>query len=162
MPKKVHFDDTVGSFRVIVIQTPNGGVRVQAFDADDDHPVSELKLVSSGKDLSDAEATSAKLLSPIDFDTILSTVAEHYELPISAIRGKRRQPRIAEARHVAMWLAKNLTPMTLKELAKAFGKSDHTTIAHGSKRVENQMKKDKDFKYRVNFLSQKIKKDSDG
>ena len=158
--KQVYFDEKVGLFHVTVLRLASDIVKVQTFSAGKERLLSELALVPSSQDLSFAEAASSQLLKPVDLETIFNVVSEHYELPVSALRGKRRQPRIAEARHVAMWLAKQLTPMTLKELAKAFGKSDHTTIVHGAKRVANQMEKDKAFTYRVNFMRDKIKKES--
>lgn len=160
--KQVFFDKKVGAFHVIVMEQASGGVKVQAFSGDKEKLISELRLVASNQDLSVAEEVSAQLLKPVELETILEVVASHYKIPASAIRGKRRQPRIAEARHVAMWLAKQLTAFTLKELAKAFGKNDHTTVVHGAKRVVTQMEADADFAYRVEFMRKKIKKESDG
>jgi len=158
--KQVYFDEKVGPFHVTVIRLASDVVKIQTFNVGKGKLLSELSVVPSSHDLSIAEAASSQLLKPVDIETIFIVVANHYELLVSAIRGKRRQPRIAEARHVAMWLAKQLTPMTLKELAKEFSKGHHTTIVHAAKRVANQMEKDKDFAYRVNFMRDKIKKES--
>ena len=39
-------------------------------------------------------------------------------------------------RQVAMWLARHLTPCAMREIGRAFGGRDHTTVMHGIDRVE--------------------------
>ena len=46
-----------------------------------------------------------------------------------------RQPHLVTARHIAMYLAKTLTPQTLRGIGNAFGGRDHKTVMDASKAV---------------------------
>lgn len=48
--------------------------------------------------------------------------------------GPRRDQRLAEARHLAYWLAKYRTGASYPQVARAFGR-DHTTVMHGCRVV---------------------------
>ena len=50
----------------------------------------------------------------------------------------RRSPRIARARQLAMYMARELTPMTLAEIARGFDR-DHTTVIHGLRAVDERL-----------------------
>ncbi len=52
----------------------------------------------------------------VSVDAILSTVAEHYDLRVVDLTGRRRPARIALARQVAMYLTRQLTGLSLKEI----------------------------------------------
>jgi chromosomal replication initiator protein len=50
----------------------------------------------------------------------------------------RRSPRVAHARQLAMYLARELTPMSLTEIARGFDR-DHTTVMHALRAVEGRL-----------------------
>ncbi len=50
----------------------------------------------------------------------------------------RRSPRVARARQLAMYMARELTPMTLAEIARGFDR-DHTTVIHGLRAVDERI-----------------------
>ncbi len=47
-------------------------------------------------------------------------------------------PEIARARQLAMYLARELTPMSLTEIARGFGR-DHTTVLHAVRAVSARL-----------------------
>lgn len=79
----------------------------------------------------------------ITIDTIIDVVASHYELSVDQLRSSNRSNNIAYPRQVAMYLCKQLTPASLKEIAAKLGKKDHTTILHGIKRIEDDLQTEK-------------------
>ncbi len=158
--KQIHFDERVGDFHITIVCLPSGAVTIQTFDADRNHLISEVTTMPLVDDLVAAEVMSAKLLQPILPETIIEVVSKHYEITTTAIRGKKRKPKVSEARHTAMHLIKETTSMTLKEIAKVFGKKDHTAISYAIKKIKQRIGVDSDFAYRVNFLISKIKKDN--
>jgi chromosomal replication initiator protein len=50
----------------------------------------------------------------------------------------RRSPRVAHARQLAMYLARELTPLSLTEIARGFDR-DHTTVLHAIRSVSNRL-----------------------
>ena len=54
------------------------------------------------------------------------------------IRGTARNKATAEARQVSMYLIRNLTTLSLEDIAAEFGK-DHTTVMHSVDKVEKNL-----------------------
>ena len=50
----------------------------------------------------------------------------------------RRSTRVAHARQLAMYLARELTPMSLAEIARGFDR-DHTTVLHAVRAVDGRL-----------------------
>jgi chromosomal replication initiator protein len=50
-----------------------------------------------------------------------------------------RRPRVALARHVAMYLARELTDASLPAIGRHFGGRNHSTVLHAHRRVTSQL-----------------------
>lgn len=79
----------------------------------------------------------------ITIDSIIDVVASHYELSIDQICSANRSSNVAYPRQIAMYLCKQLTPASLKEIAAKLGKKDHSTILHGIKKIEEDLEAEK-------------------
>ena len=90
----------------------------------------------------------------ITIDNIIDVVASHYELSIDQICSANRSSNVAYPRQIAMYLCKQLTPASLKEIAAKLGKKDHSTILHGIKKIEEDL--DDEKKANKNDLSNKL------
>ena len=90
----------------------------------------------------------------ITIDSIIDVVASHYELSIDQICSANRSSNVAYPRQIAMYLCKQLTPASLKEIAAKLGKKDHSTILHGIKKIEEDLEDEK--KANKNDLSNKL------
>lgn len=64
----------------------------------------------------------------------------------------RRARAVARPRQVAMYLARELTPLSLPAIGRHFGNRDHTTVMSALRRVEELAAADADFGARVNDL----------
>ena len=78
-------------------------------------------------------------------DMIRRKVERRFNLPAGAILSRTRTRNFAEGRHVAMWLARQLTTLTIVELGAAFGGMDHGSIAHAVKKVDGLRSVDAKF-----------------
>jgi chromosomal replication initiator protein len=94
---------------------------------------------------------------PLGIESIQKTVCEFFNIRPQDIRAKKRTREIAFPRQVAMYLSKNLTDSSLSEIGKNFGGKDHSTVIHACKQVEERMKKDEEFKRKIDYLIKKIK-----
>lgn len=84
------------------------------------------------------EAPSAKPILRVKPQNVIKTVANHYRIKQSALKGKRRTKDIVNARHVAMYLLRKDLNMPLEEIGKWFSGRDHTSVLHAIKKIENE------------------------
>jgi len=69
---------------------------------------------------------------------IQETVAQHYGVRVVEILSSTRDAKVAEARQVAMYVARKYTTKSLPEIAYAFGKR-HATVIHAVKAIEKRI-----------------------
>ncbi len=67
-------------------------------------------------------------------DLIIDCVAEYYDLSPALLRGDSRKKEIALARHVAVYLTREMTGMSLPRIGDAF-RRDHSTIINSCDKV---------------------------
>ena len=67
-------------------------------------------------------------------DLIIDCVADYYGLSAALLRGNSRKKEIAQARHVAVYLTREMTSMSLPRIGDAFGR-DHSTIINSCDKV---------------------------
>ena len=79
-------------------------------------------------------------------------VADHYHVKTSLLRSKRRHKDIAHARHVAMYLTRELTDASLPHIGKTFGDRDHTSVIHACNKIKGMLKENWNFQEEVEQL----------
>jgi chromosomal replication initiator protein len=82
----------------------------------------------------------------VSIDTIQRAVAEHYDIRLADMIGRRRPASIAFPRQVAMFLSRSLTKGSLMEIGEAFGGRDHGTVIHACKKMEALLVKEPSLK----------------
>ena len=50
---------------------------------------------------------------------------------------------VVNARHIAMFLSRELTKLSLMNIGTFFGKRDHSTVIHACKAIEERLSRDK-------------------
>ena len=81
----------------------------------------------------------------LTIDEIQRKVADYYGLKVAELLSERRAREVARPRQIAMYLAKKMTPRSLPEIGRRFGKRDHTTVMHAVKRVEQLRADDREI-----------------
>ena len=94
----------------------------------------------------------------ITVDLIQRVVAEYFEIRPSDMTAKRRTRSVAYPRHVAMYLAREMTTLSFPEIGEQFGGRDHTTILHACEKIKKDVKKDQKTRSLVDKLAFEIKK----
>lgn len=92
----------------------------------------------------------------ITVENIKLLVAEYFKVPVEKLHGKTRKRDIVIARQLSMYLAKNFTTNTLKDIGKNFGGRDHTTVLYSVKAVQDLMDTDLVFKDKVVELEKQV------
>jgi hypothetical protein len=72
----------------------------------------------------------------ISLDTILRTVCRFYGIRRAELLSARRQSPIVYRRQVAMYLARELTPLSLPQIGRRMGNRDHTTVMSGCRKIQ--------------------------
>jgi chromosomal replication initiator protein len=93
----------------------------------------------------------------ITIDNIKKLVAEHFEVPIDKLQAKSRKREVVMARQLSMYLAKNFTNQSLKNIGKNFGNRDHSTVIYSVQAVKDLIDTDNLFKNTVTQLEKKVK-----
>jgi chromosomal replication initiator protein len=71
-----------------------------------------------------------------DVGQIQEAVASRVEIPVDRLLSPSRAAPTARARQLAMYLSRELTNLSLPEIAAAFNRRDHTTVIHAIRKVE--------------------------
>jgi chromosomal replication initiator protein len=78
--------------------------------------------------------------APVSVRAVRDAVARHHGLnPVEMVSGRRAA---ASARMLGYWLARELTPASMPQIARVFGRKDHTTVCHGIRQMERRMAED--------------------
>lgn len=88
----------------------------------------------------------------VTLEQIISATAAHHALAAKDLTGKRRAARINHARQVAMYLARELTDLSLPQIGAGLGGRSHTTILHGYNKVADLMTEDALFRQELAAL----------
>ncbi|MBQ2018277.1 MAG: chromosomal replication initiator protein DnaA, partial [Alistipes sp.] len=94
----------------------------------------------------------------ISVNRITEIVCEYYEIDEKDFNSTKRTREVAQARQVAMYLAKQHTKLPLAAIGSAIGGRNHATVLHSCKSVSNLMDTDKAFKAQIEELEKIIAK----
>ena len=121
-------------------------------------------LMGNSKDIIDMECARLaykdivveKKDSEITVDYIKKIVANYYKISVEQIDSNTRISKIANARHICMYLCKELIKSSsYNQLGKEFNRN-HTTVMKGHDKIQNQLKTDKNLQQAINELKQLI------
>lgn len=103
------------------------------------------------------EEINANKKPVITVERIQEVVAAYFMQTVEDMKSSRRQSDIVVARHVAIFLTRTMTDMSLPQIGKAFGNRDHSSISHAFTKIEEQIEKDGRMKEMVQSLAEEIK-----
>lgn len=76
---------------------------------------------------------------------IVLSVSRFYDVPVNDLKSVRRTKQVARARQVIMYLAREMTPLSMPQIGNMLGNRDHTTVLHGIRSTAARIEKDGDF-----------------
>ncbi len=85
----------------------------------------------------------------ITIEHIVKVVCEYYDIDIDTFNSTKRTRDVAQARQVAMYLAKQHTKAPLTVIGSSIGGRNHATVLHSFKAVADMMDTDKQFKAQI-------------
>ena len=93
----------------------------------------------------------------LSMDMIIKIVAEYYRLSPNELKGKKRTEHIKNARHIAIYLCRELTEYSLMEIGENFGGRDHATILHSHRATVETCNSDSNLYSTLEMLKRMIK-----
>jgi chromosomal replication initiation ATPase DnaA len=85
-------------------------------------------------------STSQPRDAPIQMEDLIRIVIKVTGIPKVELLSNRRQKPICEARQLFYWLARKYTIASLPSIGRRCGLKDHSTIAHGVKKIDQSLK----------------------
>lgn len=80
---------------------------------------------------------------------IQTAACEFYGVPLSMVLGPGKSMTVVKARHVAMFLSRNVPGSTFERLAAAFERRDHATILYACRSIRDQVSYDRQLAQEV-------------
>jgi chromosomal replication initiator protein len=101
-----------------------------------------------------------RAVRPISIHTIQNEVCRFYNLPLDDLKGSKRSQGIVFPRQVAMYLARELTEMSLPRIGAEFGGKDHTTVIHATAKITKLLGEQREVLNQVQSLTTAIRQRS--
>jgi chromosomal replication initiator protein len=150
--EKIPVPDEVTSFIAKVIpsnirELEGSLIRVVAFASLTRSPIT-VDLAAEALKNAVAQAPIHRITIPL----IKERVAKAHGLSVKEMDNPRRDQRLAAPRHIAMYIAAELTDCSLPQIAREFGKKDHTTVMYARDKVKDIMQRDETYRNKVRSL----------
>jgi chromosomal replication initiator protein len=93
---------------------------------------------------------------PVSIESVQKTVAAHFSVRVTDLKGPRRHQGISRPRMIAMYLSRQLTGASFPEIGLRFGGKDHSTVINACKRIESIQSDDRDLRATVDTLRRQL------
>ena len=114
----------------------------------------EVNVVLAEEVLKDLISSDVK--KNVTVESITDIVAEHFGITASDILSSKKSRNIAHPRQICMYLCRELTDVSLKDIGQKLGKRDHSTILHGCNKIAEDLKEDTSLQSVIDVLKKKI------
>ena len=94
----------------------------------------------------------------ITASVIMAQTASYFKTTVENLTAASRSRAITMPRHIAMYLCREMTDLSLPKIAEVFNRRDHTTVINALRNVENKMAANQSIYNQVTELTAKIKR----
>ena len=92
----------------------------------------------------------------IPIEVIQRKAAEFFRVRLSDLTAKDRTKAVAFPRQIAMYVARQLTHVSLAEIGRAFGGKEHTTVLHAIHKIQTLLQENPKLQKTIDGLIQGI------
>ncbi len=111
-----------------------------------------LELIKNGS----VNVNHTSKLRPLSSKQIVEKVAKYYNLTVKDLQSKSRVSNIKTARQIAMFLLSKELSLSTNKIASEVGVKDHTTVMHGIKKIEKDLKLNFLLRDQIEEIKEKI------
>lgn len=98
-----------------------------------------------------SDMVSGQQRAAVTPEKIIAGVANKYGVSADDLKGKKRSQDIAEPRHIAIYIMRRMTEMSLPQIGREFSR-DHTTIMSSIAKIDERIKNNSVFEIEINEL----------
>lgn len=111
-----------------------------------------LELINKGS----VNINRTSKLRPVSSKQIVEKVAKYYNLSTKEMCGKSRVSNIKTARQITMFLLSKELSLSTNKIATEVGVKDHTTVMHGIKKIESDLKLNFSLRDQIEEIKEKL------
>lgn len=120
-----------------------------------------LQLVSEILEQIQPEEKQSSIFPPspamaVTLERLIEKVSDYFTLPPADLCGNSRLRECLLPRQIVMYLAKTRLRLPLAKIGQTLGQRNHTTVIHAVKRIEEQMKNDRQLLGDINALTREV------
>lgn len=123
--------------------------------------VGTAHLMNSPIDLAFAQQILADIVggdaARVTMKDICDVVVDRLKVKLSDMQSKKRTKRVTFPRQLCMFLARELTDLTLSDIGGHFGGRDHTTVIYAIERIQERVQKDPEVSHLVDDLKREAR-----
>ena len=83
---------------------------------------------------------------------IIAETSRTFGVPQADITSKKKDAKTAKARQVAIYIVREITDLTQKEISEYFGNRDRTTILYSIESIKQEVERDSSLKKTVDNI----------
>ena len=114
----------------------------------------EINIELAQEALKDIIEEKKKKITPA---LVINTVEKFFNLKENDLKSKSRSQNIAFPRQIAMYIIKEYTELSLKQIGDSFGGMDHSTVLHGINKIKQNKENDPTVENVINDILKDIK-----
>ncbi|MCM3906939.1 chromosomal replication initiator protein DnaA [Trueperella bernardiae] len=88
---------------------------------------------------------------------IMNQVASYFGITVEDLKSPTRTRSLTQPRHIAMYMCREMTDLSLPKIAESFNRRDHTTVLNALRKVESLMAEKQEIYNQVAELTSRIK-----
>ncbi|MDY5585573.1 MAG: chromosomal replication initiator protein DnaA [Arcanobacterium sp.] len=88
---------------------------------------------------------------------IMAQTANYFDISVEDLKSPTRTRSLTVPRHIAMYLCREMTDLSLPKIAEVFDRRDHTTVLNALKNIEQHMTTDQRLYNHLSELTTRIK-----
>lgn len=101
-----------------------------------------------------------KKIKPIPISSIQKEVCKYFSVSRSELISSKRSQNIVYPRQIAMYLARELTDISLPRIGNEFGGRDHTTVMHATAKIQKMITAEREVYNQIQELTNIIRQNN--
>ena len=98
-----------------------------------------------------------KNIKKINPENIIKYAAKYFRVSITELKSKNRKKELVLARNITIFLLKDNTTLSLREIGNLFSKRDHATVLYSYNKIKEMQNFDLTLKYEIEKIDNYIK-----
>jgi chromosomal replication initiator protein len=130
-------------------------IRVIAYSSLTRHPINLELAQGVLKDIFPERSSR-----PITIASIQQEACKFYGIGMAELTGNKRSQNIVYPRQIAMYLARELTDLSLPRIGAEFGGRDHTTVIHATAKIQKLLSQQREVYNQIQTLTNLVRQKS--